>query len=121
MRMILAYLIAAVAVCLAADVAMPLGDQALPPMALGSVVILAAEPIQPDVDVALVDAAAATDDYFVPECTQLAALEAVKKKAVKLCAHAIILTEKSNRSYGGPLWKKPQLSRKAIRYVGLAR
>ena len=103
--------------CSTSGVAIPLGTKTYPPTSADSVVILAEPPTRPFTDVALVDGTAATDDYFTQERTQAAALKAMKEKAAQLGAHAIIITNKGNRPYGGALWEKLQLSGKAIRYT----
>jgi len=103
--------------CSTSGVAIPLGTKTYPPTSADSIVILAEPPTRPFVDVALVDGTAATDDYFTQERTQAAALKAMKEKAAQLGAHAIIITDKGNRPYGGHLWEKLQISGKAIRYT----
>lgn len=103
--------------CSTSGVAIPLGANTYPPTSADSVVILAEPPNRPFTDVALVDGTAATDDYFTQERTQAAALKAIKEKAAQLGAHAIIITDKGSRPYGGPLWEKLQISGKAIRYT----
>ncbi|WP_454831446.1 hypothetical protein [Pseudoxanthomonas wuyuanensis] len=112
-------LLVIVAGCSTSGVAIPLGNKTYLPTSADSVVILAGPPARPFTDVALVDGTAATDDYFTQERTQAAALKAMKEKAAQLGAHAIIITNKDNRPYGGPLWEKLQISGKAIRYTDI--
>jgi hypothetical protein len=104
--------------CSTSGVAIPLGTKSYPLTSADTVVILADSPNRPFVDVALVDGTAATDDYFTQERTQAAALRAMREKAAQLGAHAIIISNKSNRSYGR-LWEKIQISGKAIRYTDM--
>lgn len=103
--------------CSTTGVAIPLGTNSFSATAADSVVILAEAPSRAYTDVALVDGTAATDDYFTREKTMAAALRAMKEKAAQLGAHAIIITDKNNRPYGGALFEKIQVSGKAIRYT----
>ena len=112
--------LAFVAGCSTSGVAIPLGTKTYPPTSANSIAILAEPPSRPFTDVALVDGTAATDDYFTQERTQAAALNAMKDKAAELGAHAIIITSKGNRPYGGSLWEKLQISGKAIRFTDVS-
>lgn len=103
--------------CSTSGVAIPIGSVSYPATSPDSVMILAEKPSQSHVAIALVDGTAATDDYFTQERTQAAALKAMREKAAALGAHAIVITNRGNRPYGGALWEKVQLSGTAIRYT----
>jgi hypothetical protein len=62
--------------------------------------ILIEPPSRPYTAIAVVEGTAATDDYFTEAKTQAAALDAMKKEAARVGAHAIILTAKGSKPYG---------------------
>jgi hypothetical protein len=103
--------------CSTSGMAIPLGTKTYPPTSADSIVILAESPTSPFVDVALVDGTAATEEYLSQELAHAAALKAMKEKAAQLGAHAIIITNRGFRPYGGDFWEKLQISGKAIRYT----
>jgi hypothetical protein len=103
--------------CSTSGVAIPLGTKTYPPTSADAIVILAESPASPFVDVALVDGTAATEEYLSHELAHAAALQAMKEKAAQLGAHAIIITDRGYRPYGGDFWEKLQISGKAIRYT----
>ena len=62
---------------------------------------LLVEPPQVDhMVIALVEGEASTDDYFTKARTEAAAINAMKKEAARIGAHAIVLTGKGSRPYG---------------------
>lgn len=64
------------------------------------IVLLAAPPERKHEIIALVEGVAATDDYLTKARTEAAALDAMKKEAARLGAHAIVLTGKGSAPYG---------------------
>lgn len=122
--------------CSTAGSSIPLGTAAnFSPTDPAKIEFLIEEPTRPHVKIALVEGTAATDDYFTAARTQAAALDAMKKEAARLGAHAIILAAKGSTPYGqviianttgtarfatttgvGLGWEKITLSGTAIRY-----
>lgn len=71
-----------------------------PPTDPASIALLLSPPERPHEIIAIVEGVAATDDYFTKARTEAAALDAMKKEAARIGAHAIVLTGKNSAPYG---------------------
>lgn len=90
----------ATAACSTAGTSIRVGERVYPPTPPGTVTLLVAPPERRHEIIALVEGVAATDDYFTRERTQAAAIEALRKEAARIGAHAVVLTGKGSTPYG---------------------
>lgn len=90
-----------IAGCATEGTSIPIGEQRFAPTDPARLVLLMSEPSRAHAVVAMVEGVAATDDYFGSEAkTQAAAIEAMRKEAARLGAHAVVLSGKSNEASG---------------------
>lgn len=89
----------AIAGCATEGTSIPIGEQRFAPTDPVSLVLLTSEPSRAHTVVAMVEGVAATDDYFGSEAkTQAAAVQAMRKEAARLGAHAVVLSGKSSEA-----------------------
>jgi hypothetical protein len=87
--------------CSTAGTSVPIGNAgSFAPTQPASIVLLVGAPERKHEIIALVEGQAATDDYLTKAKTEAAAIEAMKKEAARLGAHAIVLTGKGSAPYG---------------------
>ena len=86
--------------CSTSGTSILIGEDAYPGTEPGAIIFLLKAPDRAFKQIALVEGTAATDDYFTKERTQAAAVNALRKEAARIGAHAILLTGKEARSYG---------------------